>query len=481
MTKKRELRAASIGYSFYDSRVRDMTFSSKQTLLGRDVVLLRLAGLVDAYMDYGFDTYKGRTSLSDYGSVRVVEDITRRRRELEALLELGGTLVLFLPAPNSWYIDTGQREYSGTGRNRQIIRKVDRMELLSILPFQIRTESGVTRELELRVGEPFATFWRTNNGRFETAAVLTEPFGETTLLIAGTDAIAGSIARQAKGIVIVLPQDLLYAVEEDDDEEDQGHEEEKEAGPEPEDVLFLDSLFDLIRSLRTTSGDFEQPGWATEYLLPGEEDAASKVRAASEGVAKSQKQLDTAERALALREQRKILFTGTGPALEALVEDALTALGFDIEEGRPGRSDRIARHRDRAAVLEIKGRAKSAGEKDAAQLEKWVNEYYLEHEEKPKGILVVNGWRDVPLEQRTDPVFPEQMLEYSEARGHCLISGVQLLGAWLDVEEHPEKADTIAESVFACVGRYPDYMDWATFVDREQKTIEAVDTVDVSS
>ena len=478
MAKKRELRAASLGYSFHDPRVRDMSFSSNETLLGRDVVLLRPALLQRAYWA-GYERYLGRPSLDAHASVRIGDDVGRRRRELNTLLEVGGTLVLFLPAPDSWYIDTGEREYSGTGRNRQTIRKVAETELFSVLPFSIKAEAAETRDLELRAGEPFATFWRANNGRFETAAVLTEPLGETTLVIAGTEAIAGSLARFKKGLVIVLPQDLLYPVEEDK-EEDTGRDdrEESEPEPDPEDVVFLDSLFDLIRALRATSGDFEQPQWAAQLLLPAEEDTASKVRAANRRVAKAQKQLDAVERAFALLEQRKILFTGTGPALETLVEAALTKLGFAVDEGRPGRSDRIARRGDQVAVLEIKGLVKSAGEKDAAQLEKWVSEYLLEHGEAPKGILAVNGWRAVPLQERTEPVFPDQMLAFSKARGHCLMTGLQLLGAWLDVEENPEKAGEIVESILSCVGLYGRYADWKKFLLLKEEAVMVVGTED---
>jgi hypothetical protein len=193
-------------------------------------------------------------------------------------------------------------------------------------------------------------------------------------------------------------------------------------------------------------------------------------------VAKTHKQLDAAERAFALVQQRKTLFTGTGPALEMLVENALAKLGFAVDEGRPGRSDRIALRGDRVAVLEIKGLVKSAGEKDAAQLEKWVSEYLLEHGKAPKGILVVNGWRTVPLRERTEPVFPEQMLPFSKARDHCLMTGLQLLGAWLDVEENPDKADEIAESILSCIGLYGKYADWTKFVCSKQETVVVVDT-----
>src|SRR6266571_2839524 len=98
--KKSELRAASIGYEFRDSRVRDMSFRSGQTLLGHDVVLLSIDGLQHVYGRYTSDWYMGRLSLDDSASVQISDDIARRRRELKTLLEVGGTIVLFAPAPD---------------------------------------------------------------------------------------------------------------------------------------------------------------------------------------------------------------------------------------------------------------------------------------------------------------------------------------------------------------------------------------------
>jgi hypothetical protein len=263
---------------------------------------------------------------------------------------------------------------------------------------------------------------------------LARPFSALVLVIRGTSTIVGSINRIERGLVIALPDALLYPVEEvedtegsETDVEDVGEVEEN-GEPHPWDVELLDALFELVRGLRSKTGEFHQPEWTRDYLVPGEDEAVAGVRRASEQLATAQMSLDEAQRRLALREQRKILVTGTGAALETLVEEAFLALGFDVEEGRPGRSDRIVRLGQQPAVVEIKGLTKSAGEKDAAQLEKWVNEYYLEHSEMPKGILVVNAWRTTPLEKRK-PTFPKQMLKYSESRNHSLISSVQLLGA----------------------------------------------------
>ena len=60
-----------------------------------------------------------------------------------------------------------------------------------------------------------------------------------------------------------------------------------------------------------------------------------------------------------------------------------------------GRSDIIAKYGEVAIVAEIKGVTKSAAEKHAAQLEKWVAQYIEENEVSPKGMLIVNGFLSI--------------------------------------------------------------------------------------
>jgi len=60
----------------------------------------------------------------------------------------------------------------------------------------------------------------------------------------------------------------------------------------------------------------------------------------------------------------------------------------------------ILDYKGKIAVVEVKGLGKSAAENNAAQLEKWVSEYYLTKGIKPKGILIVNAYKDVPFKEQ---------------------------------------------------------------------------------
>lgn len=469
------LKAVSVGHHFLDPRVLNISFGAPQTLLDRDVVLFSPSGFYQDYRPQPFQAYfEGAWCVGDDDSSRLLRDVERRRKELGQLLDLGKTLVLFVPPPERFFAGAGGDEYTGTGRNRTRSRSVAPHSVLSTLPFRLQTDEGASSELELRGGEPFASFWSANREGMAASAIITNPPGSPALAIKGTDAVVASISSEGKGLVVLLPQHLLYGshVEDfDDDDDDEGDED----GPatDPEDAEFLDSLFELVAALRRDRGDFDVPDWAHLYRLPREPDLVEKLDEAEDEAARALAQVDERKRALERLRQRKVLFTGSGPALEALVDEALQALGFDVVDGPVGRTDRIAKRGDAVAVVEIKGLAKSAAEKNAAQLEKWVSEYHIKHCVQPKGVLVVNGWRAKALTTRSEVLFPDQMVGFSKGRGHALVTGLQLLLAWLDVETHPEKTEEVAQSLLDAVGVWDRYEDWSNVL-----TVESVQVSD---
>lgn len=176
---------------------------------------------------------------------------------------------------------------------------------------------------------------------------------------------------------------------------------------------------------------------------------------------------------IASLQEYKILFSGTGRALEVNVGKVLSELGFEVAEGLPGRDDLILKYKDKVAVVEVKGVSKSAAEKHAAQLEKWVSEYFSSCGVMPKGILIVNAFKDIPLADRTEDPFPSQMITYSKNRNHCLLTGIQLLGICLFCKANPDKSDEIIERLFNTDGLIMEYSDWTNFVVGQGLVIES--------
>lgn len=146
------------------------------------------------------------------------------------------------------------------------------------------------------------------------------------------------------------------------------------------------------------------------------------------------------------------------------VEEIFSELGFEILQAEKNRDDLIVKYGDDIAVVEIKGLSHSAGEKNAAQLEKWRATYLEIHGVNPKGILLVNTYRETPLAERNQPDFPEQMLRYAVGREHCLITAVQFLTLYYEAVKNPQFKEAIIKSLFETVGRYTGNFKWQDYI-----------------
>jgi hypothetical protein len=152
-------------------------------------------------------------------------------------------------------------------------------------------------------------------------------------------------------------------------------------------------------------------------------------------------------------EKLKHLFSGDGKDLEYAVENVFREIGFEVvEQKEKNRDDFIIRFENRTAVVEVKGVTKSASEKQAAQLEKWAMTFKESNDGEVKGILIVNTFKLTELEKRIEEDFPAQMLRFSKARGHCLITGVKLLGLYVDLKAGLLTGSQVAEILFDTVG-----------------------------
>ena len=79
-------------------------------------------------------------------------------------------------------------------------------------------------------------------------------------------------------------------------------------------------------------------------------------------------------------------------------------------------------------------------------------------------LLIVNGYNTLPLDQRTEEVFPDQMLKYSTSREQTLITTTQLLCLFVEIQEHPDCKEERIQELLSTTGRYNRYTDYSEFI-----------------
>jgi len=234
---------------------------------------------------------------------------------------------------------------------------------------------------------------------------------------------------------------------------------------------LINSLNVLLEDTKRSIGDFRLPSWCNSYTLPTpahEFELRGDIQNLEKEINSTKDKISKHKDLTWKSEQRKILFAGTGKEIEDQVKDILEEMGFTFMEGLQDGEGLIFKYNDRIIVVEIKGVPGSALEKHAIQLEKGMIEYYSSHEVMPKGVLVVNVYKDTPLYERNGTPFPSNLISYSEKRDHCLITGLQLLGLYLDCKNNPDKKAQVIASIFSNSGVFGYYQDWRGFLKLEE-------------
>lgn len=468
-----QVRIIGLDVSIPDSRVTAASFSSNYSIFEYDAALWHPLGSLQTYLNGYEERFRNLPSLNEHTSTRILLDIGRRKKEFMEFVEMGRPLILASTQPARLYYDTGKSETSGTGRNRQVTHLVDRLDLLNALPYELASDEANGDSLAA-IDAGFGELMRKHPDYWSYNTILTKFPGRPLAVVSGTSKVVGSIGELPAGaIVIHLP--ACVSVEATFEVElatafEQENEIEEDPDFESERMKAASALIDWIEAACGAEA-VEVPAWLES--MPFHEDvprAAEILRVDSE-ISALQSKLSGIQEVRAKDNRWKRIISASGTPLESITEEAFQQLGFEILDKVPGRRDLRLKSGELYAVVEVKGVSKSASEANAAQLEKWVTEAFIEHEIHHKGILVANTWRNTPLKDRTEADFPDQMLGYATARGHVLISGVQLLSMVRAFLAGRSSSEEIRDEILRTIGRIDGWSDVAQVFSTGQASI----------
>ena len=426
--QQKEIIIGEVGNRF--RKFRKINFDSNQSLLDFDVVFLDINYISVSIYDSAFSSsnpYSAETLWINQSKRKLLE---KRVEEIKEFVREGRILVLFMPKPQEFQFlegrfTTGESFFNTTLSPRYLLLDSIEGEMIDIIPNTKFTQIFKKYEQLFYYRSAFA----------KNAAI-----GTPIAKIKSTEKIVGAIENNF--LIIPALKSHFYNETEQID-------------------LFGDELINL---LIPAESDYALPEWTANYLLPNEQDLINKKDQKVEEAKNIDKQIISLDHQIGDLNKFKTLIAGTGSALEEIVTKVFKNLDIAIINNKINRDDLIIEFEGKIAVIEIKGVSKSASEEHAAQLEKWVSEYTLENKIIPKGILIVNSFREIELLNRTNVSFPDQMKRFSERRDHCLLTSVQLLGLYYDCLNKPTNKVAIINSLFETVGELQTYKDWKKII-----------------
>ncbi len=374
-----------------------------------------------------------RTYLPEGKYEELNNQVHERKEELQELISNGKSVFVQVHPTPVVGATVGRPGYIGSAR-----KEWNLLHLLAMQPCNLVAKEG--ENIEYAENLPLKPELPYRHLSLKYAAVIKEAEGVPLLRIKGSQHVVGQVIKKDRGYIFLMPQ-FKWKVTDTKAEEHTAE--------------FLHHLLDLAKACtKPKSSKLTPPLWSLDHLLAGEQEAKHELNELLRQKQALEYSIVTQEIVLQQYENMKIFLWGSGHELEAACAKVFSDLGFALEVPDPGRADIILHYGSLPAVVECKGVKGSAAEEYAAQLGKWVDMYYYDKQVMPKGILVVNTFKDKPVVERNEKHFPDQMLTYCKQRSFCLITGDQLLNKYMAYKSGMLTAESICKQLMDTVGEF---------------------------
>jgi hypothetical protein len=186
-------------------------------------------------------------------------------------------------------------------------------------------------------------------------------------------------------------------------------------------------VLECIRHMLEREAAGPPPAWASRYALPGlterearAEEAEREVAAAEARLAEARAETEPLER------YRRLLWQEGKHGLEPVVREALRLLGFQVTDDldRPAE----ATWEDQTMLLEVEGSPEAVGMTPHYRLRRRLEEALERTAQPQRGLIVVNGYRLRPPEER-HAQYADALGVAAESMRYGLITGHQLFRA----------------------------------------------------
>jgi hypothetical protein len=394
----------TVGFELNNDNVNYCEFNSDSSLLDFDIILFKPD--IDEFVSHN-DMFEGKPSLSDHTSFQLKDRIQHWRREILESVDCGKTVVVFLSELTQVFIATGEKSFSGTGRNRQTTRHVGSYDNYKIIPAELNVVKTQGQEIKLapKNSELIASYWKEFSGESSYKVTIGDKV-PPCLLTKNGDKTVGSILRSknSNGALILLPYMDFYPDDFFDEEGDWTTESMKFASRLTKSIVTID------KAIKNTGEVTAEPEWckSTDYKLKSEDKLDTELLKIESELEQIQLKKESIINKLKDSGRLRNLLFEKGKPLEFSILDALKQLGFSVSQFENGESefDAVFESKEGRLIGEAEGKDNKPLNIDKLrQLALNIHED-LEREEvesPAKPVLFGNAYRLQTLSERSDP------------------------------------------------------------------------------
>lgn len=454
---------------------QSVAFNSDTSLLDADIVLMRLR--MSGVYDFGSESYQGKRCYGEQSSFELRERLAHWKRELRAATESGKTVFVLLSGKDDVFVDSGQRTYSGTGRNMKTTRIVTPCSNYDVLPFDndFTPSSGKVMALSDK-GALLRDYWTAFGSLSQYKTIIGGTVTTPLVLSKDRKCVLGALIRfkGSAGNYVLLPDvdfDSIPGLTSEKDGESYWTKKATGLGQQ-----YLEALLAIDEKLRSESTRTPVPSWARDraYDLAAERTLNQELLRLEQRKQELQKEEAGLKERLAAESLMKGLLYEQGKPLEAAIIRALGILGFAAAPFRDSDSefDVVFSSPEGRFIGEAEGKdTKPINIDKLRQLEMNIHEDFDREgiTEPAKAVLFGNAMRLAPPKERGE-FFTDKCLTAAKRIGCALVRTTDLfqVARCLAETPNPEFAQRCRQALFSASGEVVAFPPPATDETQEQ-------------
>ncbi|MCW8409787.1 hypothetical protein OQJ13_12485 [Legionella sp. PATHC035] len=400
MAKKKIL---SIGFKLASDNVEYGEYHDEISLLDWDIILFK-----PKTHFYSIGEYQGKPSLSDQDSFKTKEISEHWRKQINEALIHGKTVIIYLEELCDFYIDTGQRSYSGTGRNQKTTRHVTLYDNYQCLPIDLSPNKAKGKEIKIdnKYASIISSYWDAFSGQSDYMVTINSDKVTPILFTKTGNKVVGGFYKltHSSGSLIFLPKLNFDKTEFYTDSGKSSQNAMKFAAE------FVRNIVSLSKFMKEHGDATPEPDWvrSNEYLLDKEININQKLNLLEEQLSSIQRQKEVLIEELQSTTQIRRLLYEKGIPLEHAIIEGLKVLGFSTKQYKDDNSefDVIFESEEGRLLGEAEGKDNQPVNIDKLrQLSMNIHEDLMREEVEyaAKGVLFGNSYRLKPLHERNEP------------------------------------------------------------------------------
>jgi hypothetical protein len=285
------------------------------------------------------ETFRGKINYDEDTSFKILEDIKHWKKELVDFLKSGRNVFIFLSEKKEYFLHTGERTYSGTGKNRKITNIVDSHNNYEFLPIDIgNVYQAYGKHIEFSGNIILSNFYKTFKSHLEYKVYL-EHHNQSEVIFTGKNKsrVLGLIHQVGKGHIIALPYLCCNKSQFIKHDNSDGKKYWNEKGVQFGNNL-INCLLDIDNKLTTDVEKTPTPKWVKNDIFSSKNELKLK-----QDIKDNKEQIENINGKNKLLNQELIkenflkdLLFETGKSLEFAVIQALKILGYNAKNYNDG-------------------------------------------------------------------------------------------------------------------------------------------------